>query len=125
MDTQRTESLHATITALKSLVSEYSLRANQAEQLSSKLMGDLDQVKAHEVAAMIISHMEVRSKERSVHQQALIQATLVALTSTIKQDEKTLRGVVNTVVGSLTTALGSMNVEFNKPHPKYGTPNSD
>lgn len=121
MDNQRVESLHATITALKSLVSEYALRANQAEQLSSKLMGDLDQIKAHEIAAMIISHMDVRSKERAVHQQALIQATLVALTSTIHQDDSTLRGVVNTVIGSLTTALGSMNVEFNQPHPKYRT----
>jgi hypothetical protein len=120
------DQLNMQVTSLKSLVSEYASRANQAEQLASKLMQGIDQVKAVEIGGMISRHMDIRSKERAIHQQAVLQATLMALTSTLNMECAEARTVVNTVIGNLTMVLGSMTEtqRGNNPNIEQTTTNS-
>jgi predicted LPLAT superfamily acyltransferase len=77
---QTLESLNMSLTVLKSLLSDYAMRANQAEAIANKLM--FDKLEDSQLNVLIMSmreHMDLRSKERAVHQQALIQATVLSL----------------------------------------------
>ena len=98
---QSIESLNTSLSALKSLLSDYALRSTQAETMAGRLMVDkLSPEQFREVLGLLREQVAVRSKERAVHQQALIQATII--TSYLR---------VNTVAGHL------------KP-PKQNTPSS-
>src|SRR4051812_37140951 len=104
------ESLNMALTALKSLLSEYAIRAQHAEQAAGVLMRDkLPDEKLRELAALVSEQIDVRSKERAVHQQAVMQATLVALTHACKLDDAAMRHEVNNVVVELTRSLSIMN----------------
>jgi hypothetical protein len=72
---QTLESLNMSLTVLKSLLSDYAMRANQAEALVGKLMAEkLSPEQLTDLARTVSAQMEMRSTERAVHQQALIQA---------------------------------------------------
>jgi hypothetical protein len=54
--------------------------------------------------------MEVRAKERAVHQQALIQATIISLNSALKDENaQSFWDTVNEVTKQLTMSQSHMN----------------
>ena len=107
---QTIESLNMSLTVLKSLLSDYALRANQAEAITGRLLSDkLDDQQFKALVASMNDQMGVRSKERAVHQQALIQATIISLEAAVKEDEAKFRSSVVEVVKQLVTAQSNMN----------------
>src|SRR5271165_1239585 len=107
---QSLESLNLSLSALKSLLSDYALRSSQAEAMAGRLMVDkLSPEQFHQVLVTMKEHLDARSKERAVHQQAVIQATILSLESSARGDEATLRTTVNEVVKHLTLAQSHMN----------------
>jgi cobalamin biosynthesis protein CbiD len=99
-------SLQMTLTALQSNLSENVQRARHAEEMVSMLQtqGTMEQV-----AQLVMRHMDERSKDRSVHQQALIQTTAFSLNAALQGNEAELRALVNTVVQGLTRASQTMH----------------
>ena len=113
---QSIESLNMSLSALKSLLSDYALRSTQAETMAGRLMVDkLSPEQFREILGLMREQVEVRSKERAVHQQALIQATLISLYAGLRGDEQALRTAVNDVVKQLTLAQSHMNGSPGKP----------
>jgi hypothetical protein len=107
---QSIESLNMSLSALKSLLSDYALRSTQAETMAGRLMVDkLSPEQFREVLGLLREQVEVRSKERVVHQQALIQATIISLESAARGDEQTLRTAVNEVTKQLVLSQSHMN----------------
>jgi hypothetical protein len=107
---QTLESLNMSLSTLKSLLSDYALRASQAEAITGRLLSEkLSPEQFREVLKTMSEQMGVRANERSVHQQALIQATLLSLESALRGDEPTLREAVREVTKQLTTAQSHMN----------------
>lgn len=106
----REASLELSLNAHKSLVADYAQRAKQAEAAAAMLMRQkMDADGIAMFAQLVAQHMEERGKTLAVHQQALLQTTLVALDSTADADEASLREVVNNVRKAITTAIAQMN----------------
>ena len=107
---QSIESLNLSLSALKSLLSDYALRSSQAETMAGRLMTEkLSTEQFKEVLVTMGQHLNARSTERAVHQQALIQATLISLEAGLRGDEQTIRETVKDVVKQLTLAQSHMN----------------
>ena len=107
---QSIESLNLSLSALKSLLSDYALRSSQAETIAGRLMTEkLSTEQFKEVLVTMGQHLTARSTERAVHQQALIQATLISLEAGLRGDEQTIRETVKDVVKQLTLAQSHMN----------------
>jgi hypothetical protein len=112
---QTLESLNMSLTALKSLLSDYALRANQAEALLGRMFSDkLTPEQVAELIKTVSEQMHVRASERVVQQQALIQATLVSLEVGLQGDAEGLRATVANVVKSLTLSQSHMNASSKK-----------
>jgi signal recognition particle GTPase len=110
--TSNEANLQLSITALKSLISEYAMRATQSEQLCNTLLNEkMDDLAMQAIVQSLISeHSENRSKERAVHQQAVLQSLLIALTQLKNVDDlETIHKQVNSIVQSLTLSLADMN----------------
>jgi len=104
------ESLHMTVAALKSVNSEYIQRAQHAEQSVGVLMKEkLPEELLRELMMLVAGQMDQRAKERAVQQQAVLQATLVALVAATKKDDAAMRQEVQHVVQELTRSLSVMN----------------
>ncbi len=77
------ESLMLSLSAYKSLVSDYALRARQAEDMTAQLM--IEKLGPEVIASMVVNkvqeHIEARGLERSVQYHGIIQTTLMALTN--------------------------------------------
>lgn len=104
--------LQLSIVALKSLLSEYALRTKQSEQMCSMLLTEKisPEVLMNTVTLLMTEHSENRSLERAVHQQAVLQSLVIALTQL--NNSESLADVlsqVNTIVQSLTLSISSMN----------------
>lgn len=109
---QTLESLNMSLSTLKSLLSDYALRASQAEAITGRLLSEkLSPEQFREVLKTMSEQMSVRANERSVHQQALIQATLLSLESALRGDEPTLRATVQEITKQLITAQSHMNTQ--------------
>ena len=107
---QSIESLNLSLSALKSLLSDYALRSSHAEAIAGRLLTDkLSPEQFQQVLVTMREQLEARSKERAVHQQALIQATIISLESAARGDEATLRTTVNDVCKQLILAQSKMN----------------
>lgn len=105
--------LQLSITALKSLISEYAMRATQAEQLCNTLLNEKisDSAMQTIVQSLISEHSENRGKERAVHQQAVLQSLLIALTQLKNVDDlEIIKNQVNSICGSMTLSLADMNI---------------
>ncbi len=103
-------SLELSVAAFKSLISDYSVRAKQAEQMVGRLMGDkLTDEQVQALAVLVGQHMDVKATERAVQQQALLQSTLIVLNAALQGDDESLRSLVNKAVRDLTMALSHMN----------------
>jgi len=115
---QSIESLNLSLSALKSLLSDYALRSSHAEAIAGRLLTDkLSPEQFQQVLVTMREQLEARSKERAVHQQALIQATIISLDSALRQDEASLKSTVNEVVKQLTLAQSHMNGEAKQTKP--------
>lgn len=104
------ETLHMSLTAMKAVNSEYLQRARHSEQAAAILMQEkLPEELLRELLIAIGGQMDQRSQERAVQQQAVLQATLIALVAATKRDDATLRQEVQHVIQELTRALSVMN----------------
>jgi hypothetical protein len=105
----REATLELTLAATKALVSDWALRAKQAEQAVGMLSAAAtstwtdEQMKAF--AALIGQHMDQRARERSVHQQAVLQATALALTHAIKAEGEEQQQMLRDALRDVTTAI--------------------
>lgn len=115
----REASLELSLTATKSLLSDYSLRARQAEQTASMLMrGALTDEQLKEFAALVGQQMDVRNTERSVQQQALLQMTVVALNAALQAEGEDRTALLTNIVRDLTSAISHLQPQAPKqPSP--------
>jgi Na+/phosphate symporter len=102
----KVQSLSVTYAAMQSTLSENVQRARHAEEMVGLLQ---TQPMMEQVAQLVSKHIEERSRDRSVHQQALIQTTAVSLGTALQGNEEQLRALVNTVVRGLTAASKTMH----------------
>lgn len=105
-------SLELSLAAMQSLNAEYLMRARQAEEFAAAASSNVDMT---QLVSLIQQHMQQRVTDRVVHQQAVLQTTLVALNTALKEDDLTLRSSVNKVVEEITRSLSIMN---EMPRPK-------
>lgn len=104
------ETLHMSLAAMQAVSSEYVQRAQHAEQAAGILMQDkLPQELLRQLTLAMVEQMNQRGKERAVQQQAVLQATLIALTAATKRDDANMRQQVEHVIKELTRALSVMN----------------
>jgi len=109
-NSSREASLELSLQAMKSLLSSYVLRAKQAEQTAALLMQEkLTEAQLEVLHSTILAQLEQHSAERSVQQQALLQASLVTLNAAASSPDETCRTLVNTMLKDLTLALSHMN----------------
>lgn len=102
----REASLELSLAAVKSLVSDYSLRCRQAEAATIALMRDgFDVEGATKFAGLVGAQMQVRSMERAVQQQAILQATLIALTSALDAEPEEKQVLLVQIHKDLTLAV--------------------
>ena len=99
-------SLQMMAASYQSTMSEAQQRARHSEELCHALSSN---VNMEQVAELVIKHVGERSNERAVHQQALMQATVTALSTALKMQDDSLRNCVNNVCQGLTRALGTMH----------------
>jgi hypothetical protein len=97
-----TESLNLQIASLKSMLSDLSLRARQAEQTAGHLMAQAHHEKWTDAqiatfSGIVAKQIDARAQERSVQQQAVLQATVLAMNAAIKETDnaKKARMLVN------------------------------
>jgi hypothetical protein len=115
--TPKETSLEHSLAALKSLLSDYVLRTRQAEAVASRLMSqNLTDAQVHVLATTISQQIDVRTTERSVQQQALIQATVVALNAALQTEGEQQKELLTSILRNLTTAVTTLNL------PKVQTP---
>lgn len=111
----REASLELSLSAVKSLVSDYAMRARHAEEAAQRLQGTTEwteeQIKSF--GQMVATHMDQRSLERSVQQQAIIQATVVALGLALQAEADERQGMLTNMLRDLTSAVQHM-----KPQPR-------
>lgn len=105
-------SLELSLAAMKSLNAEYLMRAKQAEEFAKAATEGLDM---QQLSSLIWQHVQQRTTDRVVHQQAVLQSTTVALNAALQSDDLTLRSSVNKVVQEITRSLSIMN---EMPRPK-------
>jgi hypothetical protein len=119
MSQSREASLQLSIDSLKSLTSSYVIRAKQAEELAGRLLTErLNPEQMAELKMFIGQQMDVRSTERAVHQQAVIQATCVALTQALTLEGNVQRDMLVDILKNLTTAAAHLpNVPRNSTAP--------
>jgi hypothetical protein len=104
------ESMNLQIASLKSMISDLALRARQAEQTAGHLMAQAHHEKwtdaqIQEFAAVVARQIDARSQERAVQQQAILQATVLAMNAAMKEsDEKKERMLVN-ILRELSTSV--------------------
>lgn len=99
-------SLEMTLASLKATLSEAHARARHAEEMVALMQSNWDM---QQVADVIKKHINQRAEERAIHQQALIQATIVSLNTALHSKEPIMNETVNTVLKGLTQALGTMH----------------
>ncbi len=75
------EALQVSLQAYKSLVSDYALRARQAEDMTAALLAKLPEDQTDMLVNKINTHMSVRELERSTQYLGVLQVTLLALTN--------------------------------------------
>jgi hypothetical protein len=106
-----TESLELQVASMKSLVSDLSLRARQAEMTAGHLMAQAHHEKwsdeqIHIFAGIVAKQIDARSQERAVQQQAVMQATLIAMNAALRETDeiKKSKMLVN-IVRELSTSV--------------------
>lgn len=75
------EAQQVSLQAYKSLVSDYALRARQAEDMAAALLAKLPFDQTDMLVNKIRTHMDTRELERSTQYLGVLQVTLLALTN--------------------------------------------
>jgi hypothetical protein len=105
-DQQKIAMLSMTLSSLQSNLSEYALRARQAEEMVGVLSSSWDHA---QIGAILAKHIEQKSQERAIHLQDIVQTTQLALQAALKSDDAGLREIVNNVTKELTTATMNLH----------------
>jgi hypothetical protein len=109
-------SLELSLASMKSLVSSYVLRASQAEQLAGRLMMEkLNPDQMQMVCALINEQIKNKAYERSVQQQAVLQATLVACNAALQADDDGRKKMLLDIVKDLTRCVEHMDSKPRSP----------
>lgn len=110
----REASLELSLAAMKSLVSNYVTRANQAEQLAGHLLLEkLDPNQMATIERLVTEQIKFKDYERSIQQQAVLQATLLAVNACIQcKDPDEQRRMLILIARDL-----AMCVEHSEPVP--------
>jgi len=111
----REASLELSLAAMKSLVSSYVLRAKQAEELAGRLlMEKLNPEQMTMLQVLVSEQIKLKAYERSIQQQAVIQATLMAVNGCLQsQDAEKQQQMLRDMVRDLTIC-----VEHMQSHPQ-------
>ena len=97
------EGLQVSLAAYKSLVSDYALRARQAEDMVQLLMSELPKdVLVNSIVSKVQQHIEARGIERSTQYLGVIQTTLLALT---KLNTEQPNEALLTIIKALTLTI--------------------
>jgi hypothetical protein len=106
----REASLELSLAAMKSLVSNYAMRAKQAEELAGRLLMDkLNDQQMAAVVSLITEQIKLKAYERSVQQQAVLQATVVSLNAVLQtQDAAEQRRILLDMLRDLTSCVEHM-----------------
>jgi hypothetical protein len=108
----REASLELSLAAMKSLVSDYALRARQAEELASRaLLTAMTDTQVNDFANMVAGHMDARARERSIQQQALLQATVVALGAALNAEGEQQKTMLANMLRDLTSAVQHLELQ--------------
>lgn len=108
-DQTKIASLELQVAAGKALIADYATRAQQAEQAANRAISQAqrgwtdDQVRLF--ASLITEHMDRRAQERAIHQQAILQTIVIALTQALNADAETQKTMLQTIVRETTTAV--------------------
>jgi hypothetical protein len=102
----REASLELSLAATKSLLSDYSLRMRQAEEVASRaVLGPMTDQQIEAFGHLVASHMDVRAVERSVQQQAILQATTIALNAALQAGPEEQKEMLTAMLRDLTSAV--------------------
>lgn len=110
------ESMNLVITAQKSLLSDYSLRTRQAEEMTNQLLQDRipTDVMLSLVTSLMNRQSDIRAVERAVQQQAILQALVLNLSQIQHlKNLPAMQAAVNSCVEQITLSLGHMNPSSN------------
>jgi hypothetical protein len=105
------ESLNLQVASLKAMISDLSLRARQAEQTAGHLMAQAHHEKWTDAqiqafSGIVAKHIDARAQERSVQQQAVLQATSLALNAALKEtDEVKKSKMLVNILRELSTSV--------------------
>lgn len=103
------ESLRLSLVAHKSLISEYALRAKQAEEAVRLLTNSWSPENVKAFSDLVASHIKDRSNERAVHQRAMLETLEVSLSLCSQFDDvPTLKTHVNNMHKELVRFLGTL-----------------
>lgn len=110
----REASLELSLAAMKSLVSGYVLRTKQAEELAGRLIMDkLSGEQMGMIQVLVTEQIKLKAYERSIQQQAVLQATLVAANAAMQcTDPDEQQRILRDMIKDLTLC-----VEHMKPNP--------
>lgn len=109
--TSPVEGLKVSLAAYKSLISDYSLRAKQAEAMVALLMASHPNHEALSVSLVntLREHLDTRGLERSTQLLGVLQTTLLALTEIRKGISSTplvdIESELTTIVKALTVSI--------------------
>lgn len=106
----REASLELSLAATKSLVSNYVMRAKQAEELAGRLLMDkLNEQQMSVIVSLITEQIKLKAYERSVQQQAVLQATVVSLNAALQSpDADEQRRILRDMLRDLTSCVEHM-----------------
>lgn len=84
-DTLNPESLNLSLSVMKSLASEYAINAQHAQATVATLMQEKLPVELQQdLMLKVMEQLDQRANDRSIHQNAIIQATVIALGTAVQ-----------------------------------------
>lgn len=96
--------LQLSLQAYKSLISDYALRARQAEDMVKLLMSDIPaEVRTTAIVEKIKVHIELRELERATQYLGILQMTRLSLTSMLQRNPEDTQLIE--IVKALTVAI--------------------
>jgi hypothetical protein len=113
----REVSLELSLAATKALVSDYALRTRQAEEAFHRLVRGLEKSDLTEFEATLGRHINIRAHERTVHQQAILQATLIALGAALKAEPEERDQILHQMFKDLTLSVQHITTQAQRTHP--------
>lgn len=93
----------------RALLSDYALRTKQAEmtagRLTAQMLGSWSKEQVQSFVELLNDQMQARATERAVQQQAILQATVVALNAAMSAEPETKEKMLKTILRELTASV--------------------